>query len=179
MAKFRVFLGIFVVFLVFLVAADATKPVVPVDHVVVENSRRPQHYKLDYPKQDQWSHFPITRQRIFKELGLSVDQLREIHELRLKHKEDVRILRKQHKESVMNVLTPGQKDTLDIKLEELKRIRGRHDRPAGPNRPLRQRDCKCNDFLKRSTDDFRSMMERANQTNIEPTTWGKIKNLFE
>ena len=179
MAKFRVFLGIFVVFLVFSVRVDATKPVVPADHVVAETRVRPERYQLDYPKQDQWSHFPITRQRIFKELGLSDGQLRKIRELRLKHKEDVRILRKQHKESVMNVLTPGQKDTLDIKLEELKRIRGRHDRPAGPNRPLRQRDCKCNDFLKRSTDDFRSMMERANQTNIEPTTWGKIKNLFE
>ena len=173
MAKIRVFLGIFVVFLVFSVGVDATKPVVPADHVVAETRVLPQHYKLDYPKQDQWSHFPITRQRIFKELGLSVDQLREIHELRLKHKEDVRILRKQHKESVMNVLTPGQKDTLDIKLEELKRFRGRHERPVRPNRPLWQRDCQCSDFPDRN------LLQRSSQTNIEPSTWGKIKNLFE
>ena len=173
MAKFRVFLGIFVVFLVFLVAADATKPVVPADHVVAETRVLPQHYKLDYPNQDQWSHFPITRQRIFKELGLSADQLRKISTLRHKHKEDVRILRQQHKESVMNVLTPGQKDTLDRRLEELKRLRSRHVRPERPNSRSWPRDCQCSDFPDRN------LLQRSSQTNIEPSTWGKIKNLFE
>ena len=173
MAKFRVFLGIFVVFLVFSVRVDATKPVVPADHVVAETRVLPQHYKLDYPKQDQWSHFPITRQRIFKELGLSDGQLRKIRELRLKHKEDVRILRKQHKESVMNVLSPGQKDTLDRRLEELKKLRSRHVRPVRPNSRSWQRDCQCSDFPDRG------LLERSRQTNIEPSTWGKIKNLFE
>ena len=173
MTKFRVFLGILVVFLVFSVGVDATKPVVPADHVVAETRVLPQHYKLDYPKQDQWSHFPITRQRIFKELGLSADQLRKISTLRHKHKEDVRILRKQHRESVMNVLTPGQKDTLDRRLEELKRLRSRHVRPERPNSRSWPRDCQCSDFPDRG------LLERSRQTNIEPSTWGKIKNLFE
>ena len=166
MTKFRVFWGILVVFLVFSAEINATKP-------VVEDKTWPQNYRLDYPKQDNWAHFPITRYRIFHELGLSDDQLREINTLRHKHKEDVRILRQQHKDSVMNVLTPGQKDTLDRRLEELKRFRGRHERPVRPNRPLWQRDCQCSDFPDRN------LLQRSSQTNIEPSTWGKIKNLFD
>ena len=129
--------------------------------------------KLDYPKQDQWSHFPITRQRIFKELGLSDDQSREISSLRYKYKEDVRVLRNQHRESVMNVLTPSQKDTLNRRLEELKRFRSQHERPVRPNRLLFHHDGQCNDFPDRS------LLERSNRTNIEPTTWSQIKILFQ
>ena len=166
MTKFRVFWGIFVVFLVISVGVVAAKS---------DGGSRvlPQHYKLDYPKQDLWSHFPITRQRIFKELGLSDDQSREISTLRYKYKEDVRVLRNQHRESVMNVLTPSQKDTLNRRLEELKRFRSQHERPVRPNRLLFHHDGQCNDFPDRS------LLERSNRTNIEPTTWSQIKILFQ
>ena len=166
MTKFRVFWGIFVVFLVISVGVVAAKS---------DGGSRvlPQHYKLDYPKQDLWSHFPITRQRIFKELGLSDDQSREISSLRYKYKEDVRVLRNQHRESVMNVLTPSQKDTLNRRLEELKRFRSQHERPVRPNRLLFHHDGQCNDFPDRS------LLERSNRTNIEPTTWSQIKILFQ
>ena len=166
MAKFRVFLGIFVVFLVISVGVHAAKS---------DGGNRvlPQHYKLDYPKQDLWSHFPITRQRIFKELGLSDDQSREISTLRHKYKEDVRVLRKQHRESVMNVLSPGQKDTLDRRLEELKRLRNRRDHQPRLRDWQRGSDGQCNNFPDRS------ILERSNSTNVDLTTWAKIKNLFE
>ena len=85
MTKFRVFLGILVVFLVFSSEINATKP-------VVENKVLPRNYKLDYPKQDKWMHYPITRHRVFHELGLSDAQLEEIHLLRHQHKEELRIL---------------------------------------------------------------------------------------
>ena len=117
MAKLRVFWGILVVFLVFSTEINATKP-------VVEDKTWPQNHRLDYPKQDNWAYFPITRHRIFHELGLSDKQLKEIHSLRHKHREELRVLRKEQKESILNVLSPDQKDTLDKRLEEIKRFRG-------------------------------------------------------
>ena len=73
----------------------------------------------------------------------------------------------------MNVLTPGQKDTLDRRLVELKRLRSRHVRPERPKSRSGPRDCQCSDFPDRN------LLQRSSQTNIEPSTWGKIKNLFE
>ncbi len=113
MTKFRVFWGILVVFLVFSTEINATKP-------VVEDKGWPQNYRMEYPKQEKWAHFPITRHRIFHELGLSEEQLEEIHSLRHKHREELRILRKEQKESIINVLSPDQKSTLDKRLEEIK-----------------------------------------------------------
>ena len=161
MTKFRVFLGILVVFLVFSTEINATKP-------VVENNVLPRNYKLDYPKQDKWMYYPITRHRVFHELGLSDAQLEEIHLLRHQHKEELRILRKEQRESILNVLLPEQKDTLDKRLEEIKRFRGhrhphRPDRGDIPDRRIWQRNGN----------------SEAPSTNIEPSTWGKIKNLFE
>ncbi len=126
MTKFRVFWGILVVFLVFSTEINATKP-------VVEDKGWSQSHRLDYPKQDKWAYFPITRHRIFHELGLSDEQLKEIHSLRHKHREELRILRKEQKESIINVLSPDQKSTLDKRLEEIKRFRG-HRHPHKPER---------------------------------------------
>lgn len=161
MTKFRVFLGILVVFLVFSTEINATKP-------VVENNVLPRNYKLDYPKQDKWMYYPITRHRVFHELGLSDAQLEEIHSLRHQHKEELRILRKEQRESILNVLLPEQKDTLDKRLEEIKRFRGhrhphRPDRGDIPDRRIWQRNGN----------------SEAPSTNIEPSTWAKIKNFFD
>ena len=161
MTKFRVFLGVLVVFLVFSTEINATKP-------VVENNVLPRNYKLDYPKQDKWMYYPITRHRVFHELGLSDAQLEEIHLLRHQHKEELRILRKEQRESILNVLLPEQKDTLDKRLEEIKRFRGhrhphRPDRGDIPDRRIWQRNGN----------------SEAPSTNIEPSTWAKIKNFFD
>ena len=161
MTKFRVFLGILVVFLVFSSEINATKP-------VVDNNVLPRNYKLDYPKQDKWMYYPITRHRVFHELGLSDAQLEEIHLLRHQHKEELRILRKEQRESILNVLLPEQKDTLDKRLEEIKRFRGhrhphRPDRGDIPDRRIWQRNGN----------------SEAPSTNIEPSTWAKIKNFFD
>ena len=161
MTKFRVFLGILVVFLMFSTEINATKP-------VVENKVLPRNYKLDYPKQDKWMYYPITRHRVFHELGLSDAQLEEIHSLRHQHKEELRILRKEQRESILNVLSPDQKDTLDKRLEEIKRFRGhRH-----PHRPER------GDFPDRRIWQRNGNIQ-APSTNVDLSTWGKIKNLFE
>ena len=161
MTKYRVFWGILVVFLVFSTEINATKP-------VVEDKSWPRNYKLDYPKQDKWKHYPITRHRIFHELGLSEAQLEEIHSLRHKHREELRILRKEQKESIINVLSPDQKDALDKRLEEIKRFRSQRH----PHRPDR------GDF----PDDYiwrRNGNGEVPSTNVNRSTWGKIKNLFE
>ena len=161
MAKLRVFWGILVVFLVFSTEINATKP-------VVEDKTWPQNHRLDYPKQDNWAYFPITRHRIFHELGLSDKQLKEIHSLRHKHREELRVLRQEQKESILNVLSPDQKDTLDKRLEEIKRFRG-HRHPHRPDR---------GDFWGRSPWQRNGNIV-APSTNVEISTWGKIKNLFE
>ena len=161
MAKLRVFWGILGVFLVFSTEINATKP-------VVEDKTWPQNHRLDYPKQDNWAYFPITRHRIFHELGLSDKQLKEIHSLRHKHREELRVLRKEQKESILNVLSPDQKDTLDKRLEEIKRFRG-HRHPHRPDR---------GDFWGRSPWQRNGNIV-APSTNVEISTWGKIKNLFE
>lgn len=160
MTKFRVFWGVLVVFLVFSAEINATKP-------VVEGKVWPRNYKLDYPKQDKWMHYPITRHRIFHELGLSETQLEEIHSLRHKHREELRILRKEQKESIINVLSPDQKDTLDKRLEEIKRFRSQRH----PHRPDR------GDF----PDSFmwrRNGNSEVPSTNVNSTAWGRIKNLL-
>ena len=161
MAKLRVFWGILVVFLVFSTEINATKP-------VVEDKTWPRNHRLDYPKQDNWAYFPITRHRIFHELGLSDKQLKEIHSLRHKHREELRVLRKEQKESILNVLSPDQKDTLDKRLEEIKRFRD-HRHPHRPDR---------GDFWGRSPWQRNGNIV-APSTNVEISTWGKIKNLFE
>ena len=66
------------------------------------------------------------------------------------------------------MLLPEQKDTLDKRLEEIKRFRGhrhphRPDRGDMPDRRIWQRNGN----------------SEAPSTNIEPSTWGKIKNWFE
>jgi Spy/CpxP family protein refolding chaperone len=164
MTKFRVFWGILVVFLVFSAEINATKP-------VVEGKVWPRNYKLDYPKQDKWMHYPITRHRIFHELGLSEAQLEEIHSLRYKHREELRILRKEQKESIINVLSPDQKDTLDKRLEEIKRFSGK----SNSHRPDRNDH---NDFPDRRIWE-RNGNSESSGTNVGLSTWGKIKNLFE
>ena len=164
MTKFRVFWGILVVFLVFSTEINATKP-------VVEDKDWPANYKLDYPKQDKWMHYPITRHRVFHELGLNESQLEEIHSLRQQHKEELRILRKEQRESIINVLSPNQKDTLDKRLEEIKRFSGK----SNSHRPDRNDH---NDFPDRRIWE-RNGHSESSGTNVELSTWGKIKNLFE
>jgi len=164
MTKFRVFWGILVVFLVFSTEINATKP-------VVEDKDWPANYKLDYPKQDKWMHYPITRHRVFHELGLNESQLEEIHSLRQQHKEELRILRKEQRESIINVLSPDQKDTLDKRLEEIKRFSDK----SNSHRPDRNDH---NDFPDRRIWE-RNGHSESSGTNVELSTWGKIKNLFE
>ena len=66
------------------------------------------------------------------------------------------------------MLSPDQKDTLDKRLEEIKRFRGhRH-----PHRPER------GDFPDRRIWQ-RNGNSQAPSTNVDLSTWGKIKNLFE
>ena len=77
-------------------------------------------------------------------------------------------MRKEQKESILNVLSPDQKDTLDKRLEEIKRFRG-HRHPHRPDR---------GDFWGRSPWQ-RTGNIVAPSTNGEISTWGKIKNLFE
>ena len=75
--------------------------------------------KNHFPKADRWQHFPITRYRVMKELGLSDEQWEDIKSLKYNLKEEMVKIRDQYKEDVLNVLTPSQRDTLEIRIKEL------------------------------------------------------------
>jgi len=101
--------------------------------------------KNHFPKADRWQHFPITRYRVMKEIGLSDEQWENIKDLRHNLKEEMIKIRSQHKEDVLNVLTPSQRDTLEVRIKELEglekyrrqhrhRHRGDHRHREGYNR---------------------------------------------
>ena len=82
--------------------------------------------KFDYPQKNRWSQFPITRYRVMKELGLTEDQWGDIKNLRENLKEEMRKIRTQHKEDMMGVLTPAQRDTLEIRINEINKFKREH-----------------------------------------------------
>ena len=57
--------------------------------------------KNHFPKADRWQHFPITRYRVMKELGLSDEQWEDIKSLRYNLKEEMVKIRDQYKEDVL------------------------------------------------------------------------------
>jgi len=125
MTKIRIFGGILAVFLLFSVGnSDAG----PQQH----RQAKPWQFlnkhndKFDYPQKSRWSQFPITRYRVMKELGLTEDQWGDMKNLREKLKEEMRKIRTQHKEDMMGVLTATQRDTLEIRINEINKFKREH-----------------------------------------------------
>ncbi len=125
MTKIRIFGGILAVFLLFSVGnSDAG----PQQHRQAKSGQflNKHNDKFDYPQKNRWSQFPITRYRVMKELGLTEDQWGDMKNLRENLKEEMRKIRAQHKEDMMGVLTAAQRDTLEIRINEINKFKREH-----------------------------------------------------
>jgi len=161
MNKIRVYLGVFIMFLILSVDVSASKP-------CVSDGLTTKSYEIDPQKRDRWSNYLNARYRMIRGLNLSDDQWREIKSLHREHQQDMRILRNKHREAMLNILTPVQKDSLDKKMQELRRYKGHNhslqfERGDFPDRRIWERNSN----------------NEVPSTNIDVSTWGRLKNIFQ
>ena len=122
--------------------------------------------------------------RIFHGLDLTEDQKQQMNEIRRQFREDMRALHMAHKRNMMSVLTPSQQDTLQMRMERIKRYREN-------NRPKEREDHMRDSWPEHWRGDFPEPNEAEGTSAAkfaetapvalqnDPTTWGKVKNLFE
>ena len=134
-------------------------------------------------KHEQPNEFPNMHYRALQGLGLSDEQNENIKDLRESLKDELRKVRVQHREDIINVLTPSQRDTLKARNEN----RGRRwikDRRYRDNRhEHRHRNWQQPDFfdILNTDDGIKNVsIEKTDQyaTNNSTLTWGKLKNMY-
>ena len=139
--------------------------------------------KNDFPKAGNWEFFPITRQRVIRELGLTEKQTETIKKKRAEFKEKVRALRAEHKGDILSVLTKAQQDTLKTKLDDIQRRRWMrsHALPReyelGRLRDHRRLQEKQVRPCGQHGHDF--LLGSAEKTTGSRLSWGQIKNMVE
>ena len=122
--------------------------------------------------------------RMLRGLDLTEDQRQQMGEIKRLFREEVRELYTAHRENMRGVLTPGQQDTLRMRMERIKRYR-ENNRPGKREENPRERwpDHWRGNFLDRiNTDEdgaAKPTVDKPVATEGDQTTWGKIKNLFE
>ena len=124
---------------------------------------------------------PVAWTKVFKRLGVTVEQQEEMKELRRQFRDDLRRLRRAHRESLLNVLDEEQRQKLEEKRgEKDSNLEGREPqtrpRPAPRPRPEpRTRDDSDKD---ENTIELNLLDVGSNKTIVEPTTWGNVKRSF-
>ena len=122
--------------------------------------------------------------RMLRGLDLTEDQRQQMGEIKRLFREEVRELYTAHRENMRGVLTPGQQDTLRMRMERIKRYR-ENNRPGKREENPRERwpDHWRGNFPDRiNTDEdgaAKPTVDKPVATEGDQTTWGKIKNLFE
>ena len=122
--------------------------------------------------------------RMLRGLDLTEDQRQQMGEIKRLFREEVRELYTAHRENMRGVLTPGQQDTLRMRMERIKRYR-ENNRPGKREENPRERwpDHWRGNFPDRiNTDEdgaAKPTVDNPVATEGDQTTWGKIKNLFE
>jgi len=122
--------------------------------------------------------------RMLRGLDLTEDQRQQMGEIKRLFREEVRELYTAHRENMRGVLTPGQQDTLRMRMERIKRYR-ENNRPGKREENPRERwpDRWRGNFPDRiNTDEdgaAKPTVDKPVATEGDQTTWGKIKNLFE
>ena len=122
--------------------------------------------------------------RIFHGLDLTEDQRQQIGEIRRQFREDMKSLHMAHKENMMSVLTPGQQDTLRMRMERIKGYR-ENNTPREEENSIRDDwpDHWRGDFPDRVNNDEEGAAKSTENISValqdEQTTWGKIKILFQ
>ena len=122
--------------------------------------------------------------RILRGLDLTEDQRQQMGEIKRLFREEVRELYTAHRENMRGVLTPGQQDTLRMRMERIKIYR-ENNRPGKREENPREGwpDHWRGNFPDRiNTDEdgaSKPTVDKPVATEGAATTWGKIKNLFE
>ena len=122
--------------------------------------------------------------RMLRGLDLTEDQRQQMGEIKRLFREEVRELYTAHRENMRGVLTPGQQDTLRMRMERIKRYR-ENNRPGKREENPREGwpDHWRGNFPDRiNTDEdgaAKPTVDKPVATEGDQTTWGKIKNLFE
>ena len=88
-----------------------------------EQPRRPYEEmdKRDFPCSERWWQFPLTRNRIFRSLGLTIEQREEVGRLRKQFRDSLLDLKRRHNETLLNVLDDNQRRKLEEKKGEINR----------------------------------------------------------
>ena len=129
--------------------------------------------KKDFPCYDKWRVFPLTRDKVFRSLGLTKEQREEIERLRKQFRDDLLDFKRRHNESLLNVLDNGQRRKLEEKKGEINRYM-RDQNPFHRNQyrcPLR----KDNNYT--PPINVGSSLKIINTTQ-DVMTWGLIKKEF-
>ena len=150
--------------------------------------------KRDFPCSDKWWLYPLTRDRVFRSLGLTTEQREEIGRLRKQFRDSLLDLKRRHNESLLNVLDDNQRRKLEEKKGEIDRyLRDRspyqhYRRPRPSNdsnnieEPFNREDWPDHwrgDFPVEVGIKSADASIKLPETNIDPTTWGIVKNYFK
>ena len=153
-----------------------------------EQPRRPYEEldKRDFPCSDKWWLYPLTRDRVFRSLGLTTEQREEVGRLRKQFRDSLLDLKRRHNESLLNVLDDNQRRKLEEKKGEIDRyLRDRspyqHYRRRWPSRDgSPSNDDNFNDLNLLEVGTSKKLTESDYPyANIDPTTWGVVKNYFK
>ena len=140
--------------------------------------------KKDFPCYDKWWVFPLTRDRIFRSLGLTEEQREEIERLRKQFRDDLLDFKRRHNESLLNVLDDNQRRKLEEKRGEIDRYleektpswHYRQLQPSNDEQPSNE-DNWIYDlnlfFLEVGTN------KKLMKVGVDTTTWGAVKNYFK
>ena len=173
-------IGIIVVFamigLWFIVPSIASEIIEPL----------PRHYeeidKRDFPCSEKWWQFSLTRDRIFRSLGLTEEQREEIERLRKQFRDDLLDFKRRHNESLFNVLDDNQRRKLEEKRGEIDRyleekIPTQHYRrlwPSNDEQLFHDGDIFFDlNFLEVGT------IKKLSETSLDPTAWGVVKKYLK
>ena len=139
--------------------------------------------KKDFHCYDKCWVFSLTRDRVFRSLGLTKEQREEIGRLRKQFRVDLSALKRRHNESLLNVLDDDQRRKLEEKRGEIDRyfeektphlwrIRNRSSYGVLPTSYILDEDWLDLNLLEVGTS--KKLME----SGIDPTTWSGIKKEF-
>ena len=150
--------------------------------------------KRDFPCSEKWWLFPLTRDRVFRSLGLTTDQREEVGRLRKQFRDSLLDLKRRHNESLLNVLDDNQRRKLEEKKGEIDRYlrdrspyqRYRRPRPSNDSNNIEEPfnregwpdHWRGNFPIEVSTREAEAS-GKISETNIDPTTWGIVKNYFK
>ena len=125
---------------------------------------------------------PVAWTKVFKRLGVTVEQQEEMKELRRQYRDDLRRLRRAHRESLLNVLDEEQRQKLEEKRGEKDsnlEDREPQTRPRPQPRPRPEPRTPGDADKDENTIELNLLDVGSRKTIVEPTTWGNVKRSFK